>query len=113
MLVAMLIEDILTAAGFEVVGPFGQAQKALARLQQEEPIDAAVLDVNLGGGEHSFGIADELTARGVPYIFVTGYGPAGLAAHHNGVPVLQKPFAPEALCRLLEEVLSPEGRKKL
>lgn len=110
-LVAMLIEDILIEAGFEVIGPFGQAQQALTHLERGDAIDAAVLDVNLGAGERSFGVAKELTARGVPYVFVTGYGPAGLAGAYEGVPVLQKPFEPIALRRLLDEVLSAGDKK--
>lgn len=110
-LVAMLIEDILIDAGFEVAGPFGQAQQALAYLERGEAVDAAVLDVNLGAGERSFGIARELTARGVPYVFVTGYGPSGLAGRFEGVPVLQKPFEPATLRRLVEDILPAQCRK--
>lgn len=110
-LVAMLIEDILVEAGFQVVGPFGQAQEALAHLERDKKIDAAVLDVNLGAGECSFGVARELAARGVPYVFVTGYGPAGLAGHYEGAPVLQKPFDPAALRRLLDGILPRNSEK--
>jgi hypothetical protein len=76
-LVAMLIEDVLADAAFEVVGPFGQAAKALTAIA-DETVDAAILDVNLGGGERSYSVAHELSERGVPYMFLTGYGRAGI-----------------------------------
>jgi CheY-like chemotaxis protein len=72
-LVAMLIEDVLVDAGFEVVGPYGQAAKALTSLENRT-VDAAILDVNLGGGERSYSVANNLSERGVPYKFLTGYG---------------------------------------
>lgn len=105
-LVAMLIEDVLTDAGFEVAGPFAQADKALRWLEQEE-IDGAILDVNLGGGERSYSIASELSARGVPFLFVTGYGRSGIDARFAGVPVLQKPFSAKTLQGVLERLLGP------
>ncbi len=44
-----------------------------------QPLDCAVLDVNLHG-EHVFQLAGELRARGVPSIFATGYDAAFLPA---------------------------------
>jgi DNA-binding response OmpR family regulator len=104
-LVAMLIEDVLADAGFEVVGPFGQAAKALSSLA-DETVDAAILDVNLGGGERSYSVANELSERGVPYIFLTGYGRAGIDPRYADIPVLQKPFEPQTLCRLVNRLLA-------
>ena len=40
-----------------------------------EAIDAAVLDVNLKG-QKSYPVADALAARGVPFVFSTGYNNA-------------------------------------
>jgi two-component SAPR family response regulator len=104
-LVAMLIEDILIDAGFEIVGPFGQAEKAIAALEQHA-VDAAILDVNLGGGARSYGVAGELVERGLPFIFVTGYGQIGIDTRFRDVPVLQKPFAPSRLQALIRQILA-------
>ena len=70
-LVAMLLEDCLAELGYEVAGTVGDVSTALEAVKQGN-LDMAVLDVNLGG-TMSFPIAEELDARGVPYIFVTGY----------------------------------------
>ena len=63
-------------------------------------IDAAVLDVNLGG-EPVYPVADALMAAGVPFVFVTGYGPAALEGRFEHIPVLQKPIDGAALQRVL------------
>jgi DNA-binding response OmpR family regulator len=104
-LVAMLIEDVLVDAGFDVVGPFGQAAKAITSLGNET-VDAAILDVNLGGGERSYSVASELSERGVPYMFLTGYGRSGIDPRYAGVPVLQKPFDPQDLQQLVRRLLA-------
>jgi CheY-like chemotaxis protein len=90
MLVAMNIEDMLLELGHEVAGMAARLDAALA-LAGEAQIDAALLDVNLAGDD-SFPVADLLAARGVPFLFATGYGVQGIDARHRGRPVLQKPF---------------------
>src|SRR5262249_55134475 len=71
-LVAMVVTDALMELGYEVVGPFGRPSDALAAIKSG-PIDAAVLDINLAG-TMVYPVADELVARGIPFVFVTGYG---------------------------------------
>jgi hypothetical protein len=48
MIVAMQLEDLLRDAGYEVMGPVGSVQSAMP-LAKNEPLDAAILDVNLDG----------------------------------------------------------------
>ena len=50
-----------------------------------------MLDVSLDGVP-SFPVADALAARGVPFVFATGHGEAGLREDLRGRPALQKPF---------------------
>jgi CheY-like chemotaxis protein len=90
MLVAMLIEDMLTDLGYEVVGPAARLSEGL-ELASGCQIDAAVLDINLAG-ELSFPIADLLEARGIPFIFASGYGARGLNEVHREKTALSKPF---------------------
>ncbi|WP_438751895.1 response regulator [Pararhizobium sp. O133] len=89
-LVAMLVEDFLTEMGFSVVGPAMRLEPALQMAATAE-IDFAVLDINLAG-KHSFPIAQVLRQRGIPFLFASGYGVAGLAEGFETAPVLQKPF---------------------
>jgi two-component sensor histidine kinase/DNA-binding response OmpR family regulator len=89
-LVAMMIEEILTGLGLCVAGPFGTAAEAMAAAGDED-VDAAILDVNLGG-ELIYPLADALAARGVPFVFVTGYGAESIDSRFAHVPILQKPI---------------------
>ena len=85
MLIALLFEDILADFDCSVVGPALKISPALA-LAQTADIDAAILDVNLGG-DSSFPVADILRQRGVPLIFASGYGSVGLPSEWQGRPV--------------------------
>jgi CheY-like chemotaxis protein len=99
-MVAMLLEDIVDELGFRVVGPVGRVSQALALLESAT-IDGAVLDLNLAG-EFSYPIADALIARGLPFVFATGYGEAGVDPAYHSRPVVQKPFTLERLQQALE-----------
>ncbi len=99
-LVAMLVEEMLTDLGFEVVGPAMRLQRAL-QLARQEDFDVAVLDVNLAN-EQSFPVAEALRERGIPFIFATGYGSKGLTETFRDSITLQKPFE----ARQLEQALS-------
>jgi CheY-like chemotaxis protein len=103
-LVSMLVEDMLTDLGCLIVGPAAEIEEAL-RLAGSADIDAALLDVNLGG-RPIFPVADALKARGVPFAFASGYGEAGLTEDHKGATVLQKPFREADLRRVLESLVS-------
>ena len=58
--------------------------------------NAAILDVNLDGQE-IYPVADILAKRGLPFVFVTGYGERSLPEPYRGRPALQKPFQAEQL----------------
>ena len=110
-LVAMLIEDILLDLDCIVIGPVGTVAQALALLRDEEQIDGALLDVNLGGGERSYPVADALAEREVPFVFVTGYGEAGVERRYAPVTVLQKPFDPRSLEKVVANDLAETSRR--
>ena len=105
MLVAWLLQDMLADLGCAVVGPAARVPQALAMLAVEA-VDAAVLDVNLNG-ETSYAVADALMARGVPFVFSTGYAKDRLAEPYRLRPVLQKPFHEGELSAVLETLLTP------
>lgn len=68
-------------------------------------LDAALLDVNVAGQE-VFPVAEALKARGVPFVFSTGYGEAGLPEHWRGNPTVQKPFTEGAIRDALMKALN-------
>ena len=104
MMIAMLVEDMLSELGCNVVGPAHALDVALRLARTENGLDAALLDVNLGG-QPVFAVADALREKGVPAIFSTGYGDAGLRDVDRGSPVLQKPFRAGDLARALTAAL--------
>ncbi len=96
-LVAMMLEDMLARLGCVVVDVAASVSRGLALAGDASlAIDAAVLDVNLGG-EEVYPVAEKLAAGGVPFVFSTGYGLAGIASDFARVPALAKPFTPRAL----------------
>jgi len=95
-LVAMLLETILADLGCDVVGPESNIEDGLNVASGTAPLDAALLDVNVAGRE-IFPVAEALKARGVPFVFSTGYGEAGLPEHWRGNPTVQKPFTEGAI----------------
>lgn len=104
-LVSMLMEDILMDFGCIVVGPAARLEDAMKTAREEVSLDIALLDVNLAG-KRSFPVADILAERGVPFIFVSGYGEQALEAPHQNRPVIQKPFSPESIAETLAKVLA-------
>jgi DNA-binding response OmpR family regulator len=88
VMVAMMLEDMLSDMGHEIIGPAYNVSAGLA-LAQSAHIDLAILDVNLGDGD-SAPIGDALVARKIPFILATGYGCAASNVHR--VPILQKPY---------------------
>jgi PAS domain S-box-containing protein len=94
----------LEQAGYVVAATASSLQEAQSAAAKAD-FDVAVLDVNLGG-ELSFPVADLLRARGLPFVFVTGYQPEGLIpARFSAVPVAAKPSPTGGLERALTEVL--------
>ncbi len=89
-LISMLMEVYLEQLGCSVVGSASRLDEAVEMAGRLE-MDAAVLDVNLAG-KMSYPVAEVLRARGVPFVFATGYGLGGLPDRMHGVPVVPKPF---------------------
>ncbi len=89
-LVALMIQDTLTEFGFQVIGPLGTASEALSA-SRDSRLDAAVLDINLGD-DMVYTVAEILSKRGVPFVFVTGYDADSVDSRFAGVPILQKPI---------------------
>lgn len=105
-LIADELAGELESAGAQVLGPIGHLEGALALACGEGTIDAAVLDLNLGGVE-VFPLADLLIERGVPVVFSTGYDAASLPPRFAAVPTCLKPVSISALVTALEKAVRP------
>jgi DNA-binding response OmpR family regulator len=82
-------QHMLEQAGATVIGPTGDSEEA-ARLADPRQIDCAILDINLGRGP-SFELAAMLGARGIPYLFTTGYDAAAIPSNFADIIRLEKP----------------------
>lgn len=105
-LVAMLLETILEDMGCTPVGPAGNIDDGL-KMATDEHLDAALLDVNLAGHQ-VFPVAEALKARGVPFVFSTGYGEGGLPDEWRGQATIQKPFTEAAVRDALMKAMGVE-----
>ena len=115
VLIAMQIEDAVVQAGGAVVGPASSVAEAVDLIVAQAPA-AAVLDVNLGGGQRSFAVADILLAKHIPFAFCTGYaGVADLPERFRGAAVLAKPLDQavlvQTLDRLVRKVAGADGAR--
>ena len=102
--VAFEMTEILQEVGFEVVGPALNAEDA-QQLARNATIDAAFLDVNLGGGRTSEPVARILRERGVPFVFVTAYTPDQITFRTTNDQVLEKPVTSSRMYETLRKVL--------
>ena len=100
-LIGMLAEDLLEQLGCRMVGLVSSVGKAL-ELAKSAELDLALLDVDIGG-EPVYPVASVLQKRGVPFLFMSGYG--GLEEPWRGRPIVQKPFDLDQLRREMERVL--------
>ncbi|MBP1475873.1 response regulator [Frateuria sp. MAH-13] len=104
MLVAMLLEDMLSEAGHTIIGPMARIDQAV-EAARTETVDLAILDVNVAG-EEVYPVAEALAAREIPFAFATGYGAHGLREPWQDRPTLQKPFHRADLFRMVAELAS-------
>lgn len=88
--VAAHIENVLSDDGHEVIGPVGTLDEARALARSEE-LDGALLDVNLDDGRIDE-VADILTDRHIPFIFVTASARDNLPAAYRELVIVHKPF---------------------
>jgi CheY-like chemotaxis protein len=99
-MVAMMVEETLVELGFCVIGPYGTLAEAM-RAASNAHLDAAILDINLGG-QLVYPVADLLSSKGVPVVFVTGYGMESVESRYTDVPLLQKPLDKRTLQDLFD-----------
>jgi hypothetical protein len=78
-------------------------------LARTSAFELAIFDINVAGVIIS-PIAEIVAARGLPFVFVSGYGPEGLPSLFKDKPVLRKPFLITDFATLINSALSAAGR---
>lgn len=103
-LIAMMLEDFLDALGKGVAGTVDTVAAALDRIAAGG-VDAAIVDINLRGGEMSWAIADALDAADIPFLFATGGTDDAIVERHRDRPVLTKPFTMDGVEKALSNLI--------
>lgn len=104
-LIAMVMEDVLAALGYELAGSAHSVAAALDLVSPPAMIDAAILDIELSD-DKSWPVADALAQRGIPFAFSTGHGPdAEIDPRFSNAPVLDKPFDNASVDAVLSKLL--------
>jgi DNA-binding response OmpR family regulator len=102
-MLAFALEELLIDAGFEIAGVAQRLDTALAMIESGV-CDAAILDVNLAGISAAPAAA-ALTARGLPFLILSGYSPDQQQSAFSGALRLQKPCRPDRLIQALRGIL--------
>ena len=89
-LIAMELCSDLAALGWEIVGPASTIEEALRLFDGAPLLDAAVLDINLGG-ILVYPLAERLRSRNVPFVFCTGYEQLDSHESYQDYPIIRKP----------------------
>jgi CheY-like chemotaxis protein len=90
-LIAMTLQEWLENVGYVVVGPVPSVEKAMKLIESETALDAAVVDLNLGG-VFAYAVADTLLARHVPFVFTSGYEDDVLRTRYPQIRNCHKPY---------------------
>jgi DNA-binding response OmpR family regulator len=89
-LVAEDLRTVLVDAGFEIAGVAARVGTALS-LIETVACDAAIVDANLAGASAS-PVAAVLSARGLPFIVLSGYTREQLQSEFSGGFFIEKPY---------------------
>lgn len=93
------IAQAFESYGADVIGPVPAIEDAMETLARDNNIDGAIIDINLRG-ELAYPVADELIARGIPFLFATGYSHSIVPKAYRSVPLCEKPFQPKDVVRV-------------
>jgi DNA-binding LytR/AlgR family response regulator len=100
-LIAAELTASLESLGAEVFGPAASVEEALSLVERNGArLNGAVLDINLRN-ERVYPVAEVLTARGVPFLFTTGYDAIALPSFYAYAPRCQKPIDTEQIVQWL------------
>ena len=103
LLMAEVVAEFLLECGLEPIGPVGRLESAM-QMARERALDGAILDINLNG-RPCFPICAILSARRIPFIFLTGYPGAAIPVEYRGAALVAKPFEPTEMKEVLAHML--------
>lgn len=105
-MIRMMVADMVETLGHRVAAETGNVDQA-TELARSAEFDFAILDMNLDGAM-TFPIADAIAARGIPFLFASGYPATKAGDAHRHELVLQKPFTLDRLEAAIEQTMQKE-----
>jgi PAS domain S-box-containing protein len=107
--VRMLVTEVLAELGYTSIEA-SEGSSALRVLQSDARIDLLVTDVGLPGGMNGRQVADygRVARPGLKILFITGYAETSVLGGEQldeGMGILTKPFAMEALASRIKELI--------
>jgi CheY-like chemotaxis protein len=99
--IAFDLQAILEAEGHEVVESVSSLTEAYQHL--DDGFDCALLDIDVVGGK-SFGVAEALMQRQIPFVFVSASSPADLPQPLRQAAFVAKPYEEQTVVASVEHI---------
>jgi len=106
-LIRLLLADMIEELEHRVVAEAGNIQEALV-LAETAVFDLAILDINIAGSS-IVPVAEIIDRRGLPFLFISGYGSAARPEAFIERPALQKPLMLSKLGEAINAILGTAG----
>jgi two-component system, response regulator PdtaR len=104
-LTAMTLQDALEEAGYDVMDLTGRHQAAVVAAREGKP-DMALVNIELQGRDDGIALARELTAMGIPVLFISGQSTRAKLANTAAVGSLPKPYTPTEMVEAVDYLLN-------
>lgn len=101
--IASDLQNILEDKGHEVIGVFTSIADTYAHLSDD--FDYALLDIDVIGGK-SFGVANALAQRDIPFAFVSASSPSDLPYALREAAFIPKPFEEREILQSIDATSS-------
>jgi hypothetical protein len=103
---ALRLQRLLGDVGYCTVGPASCAEEAMRLIECcRRPLSAALLNSELADAPT---IADRLTARSIPIVWLVQTADAALPAAHANAPVLHRPFDRRGVLDAIDRASRPQ-----
>jgi 1,2-diacylglycerol 3-beta-glucosyltransferase len=91
VLVAMALRDELQDAGYHVLDLTDHHAEAMEIAKQCKP-DLALVNIRLAGGDDGIALSEQLKARGIPVLLISGQASRAQSAQTVAIGSLPKPY---------------------
>jgi len=99
-----MLAEMVEELGHRIVAEAGNVKDARA-LAETFFFDIAILDINIAGSSIA-PVAEIIDRRGLPFLFVSGYGSGGRAEAFRSRPALRKPVLLSKLGETINAILA-------